>query len=301
MLDHRTPLPGPPTPATPRPPRTAPRRRAARAHRAPGLRAVAVVLLALYLVVLASAVFLPLPFQQLPRGEGATWELELRHPDVLRSWETQRNVLMTVPFGLLLPLVVRWRYEALVAACVALTLVVETVQLTVSVAVGWSWRAFDVNDLLLNTIGGVVGLALTGAVLLAARRTTVPPAHRLVPGALAAAVVAWAAVASVPTPAPPPPTPALACDEAPVGAVTELPGDARAHAGSDGSVCLSIRGGATAVPTDVDAGPALIDEGPDGTWEVGAAQPADAAGTGVPDADLHAVDGSPLLVWSVRR
>ena len=114
-----------------------------------------------YLVVLAGAAFLPLPSMQLERGTGPSYDLALRRPDLLGGWEVQRNVLMTIPFGILLPLVVRWRYEALVLACVGVTLVIETVQLLVSAAVGWSWRAFDVNDLLLNTVGGLLGLALT--------------------------------------------------------------------------------------------------------------------------------------------
>jgi hypothetical protein len=270
-------------------------------QRAPALRRAATVAFVLYLVALAGAAFLPLPFGQVARGTGPAYNLDLQRPDLLDGWEAQRNVLMTIPFGVLLPLVVRWRYEVLVLACVAVTLVIETGQFLVSAAVGWSWRAFDVNDLLLNTIGGLLGLALTGAVLAVVRRPSLPPARRLVPGAVAAALVVWAVVATMATP---PTRPVVyACDESPVGAITQLSGGASAYAGRDGSVCLMTDGGTSSVPLDAGPGAALTYEGPDGTWEVGTAEPGDVvtAGLGGPVVELHAVDGSDVLVWAARR
>lgn len=266
----------------------------------PVLRRAATTALVLYLVVLAGAVFLPLPFGQVERGVGARYDLTLERPDLLGGWEAQRNVLMTIPFGVLLPLVVRWRYEALVLACVGVTLVIETVQLLVSASVGWAWRAFDVNDLLLNTVGGLLGLALTGAVLAVVRRPALPPVRRLVTGGLAAVLVGWAVAATLTTP-----TYAVlyACDEPPAGAITSLPGGASAYAGTDGSVCLRADGGTASVPSDARPGPALTYERSDGTWEVGTAHPGDVptVGVGVDAIELHAVDGSGVLVWAVRR
>jgi glycopeptide antibiotics resistance protein len=269
-------------------------------QRAPAIRRAATVAFVLYLVVLAGAAFLPLPSMQLQRGTGPSYDLALRRPDLLGGWEVQRNVLMTIPFGILLPLVVRWRYEALVLACVAVTLVIETVQLLVSTAVGWSWRAFDVNDLLLNTIGGLLGLALTALVLAVVRRPSLPPVRRLVPAALAAALVGWAVVSTVTTP---PTRPVVyACDEPPAGEVTELPGGASAFAGREGSVCLQGGGGTTSLPSDVAPGPAFTYERSDGTWEVGTAQPGDVltASLGGPVVELYPVDGSDVLVWAAR-
>lgn len=271
-------------------------------QRAPALRRAATVAFVLYLVVLAGAAFLPLPIGQMERGTGPAYDLALRRPDLLGGWETQRNVLMTIPFGLLLPLVVRWRYEALVLACVAVTLLIETVQLVVSAAVGWAWRAFDVNDLLLNTVGGLLGLALTALVLAVVRRPALPPVRRLVPAGGAVALVAWAVLATVTTP--PPREVVYACDEPPAGAVTSLPGGASAYAGRDGSLCLRAAGGGTAsLPADGVAGPAMTYERSDGTWELGTAQRGDVvtAGRGGEVVELHAVDGSGALVWSVRR
>ena len=63
------------------------------------------------------------------------------------------NVVMFVPVGLLLPLATRLRFGGTVAACVALSVLVECVQLTLG-------RSLDVDDVLLNTLGGVVGAVL---------------------------------------------------------------------------------------------------------------------------------------------
>ncbi|NUU16924.1 VanZ family protein [Cellulomonas humilata] len=270
-------------------------------QRTPALRRAATVAFVAYLVVLAGAAFLPLPSMQLERGTGPSYDLALRRPDLLGGWEVQRNVLMTIPFGILLPLVVRWRYEVLVLACVGVTLVIETVQLLVSASVGWAWRAFDVNDLLLNTVGGLLGLAFTAAVLAAVRRPPLPPVRRLVPGAMAAALVVWAVVATL---TPPPTRPVVyACDEPPAGTITELPGGASAYAGRDGSVCLRADDGTASLPYDAGPGPAFTFERSDGTWEVGTAQAGDVltAGVGGPVVELHAVDGSDVLVWAARR
>ncbi len=266
----------------------------------PGARRLATVALCAYLVVLAGVAFLPLPGEA-PRGSLGVvpHQLALARPDLLGSWETQRNVLMTVPFGLLLPMVVRWRYEALLLACVGVTVVVETGQLLVSVLVGWAWRAFDVNDLLNNTLGGLIGLALTGAVLALLRRPRLPPAARLVPGATAAALVGWAVVATATTPPYAPPVDA--CAEAPVGAVTRLPGGVSAYAAREGAVCVQGPSLGDSTVTE-DSTPGLLASIEDGSggWAVGFARP----GTGpVTDAqgrpvEARAVEGSDVLVWS---
>jgi glycopeptide antibiotics resistance protein len=54
----------------------------------------------------------------------------------------------------------RWRSWLAVAALgLAVSLVVEVSQLAISRAVGFPWRVFDVDDLLLNTVGAVAGFA----------------------------------------------------------------------------------------------------------------------------------------------
>ncbi|WP_168800416.1 VanZ family protein [Cellulomonas telluris] len=266
---------------------------------APALHRAARVAFVLYLLVLAAAAFLPLPSQTLAHGTGAAYDLHLRRPDLLGGWEAQRNVLMTVPFGVLLPLVVRWRYELLVLACVGVTVLIESVQLLVSLAVGWPWRSFDVNDLLLNTVGGLLGLALAGAALAVVRRPALPAGRRLVPGALAVGLVGWAAVSTVTaTPAVPLPE---ACAQGPAGAVTAL-SEGEVFAGDDGSLCFVLASGTADVPANSPAGPVVLVDDSTGTWEVGTA-PAGARdvrdGRGAP-VELLEVEGSPLRVWESR-
>lgn len=72
------------------------------------------------------------------------------------------NVVMFVPVGLLLPLATRLRFGGTVAACAALSVLVECVQLTLG-------RSLDVDDVLLNTLGGVVGAVLGLGVLMLRR------------------------------------------------------------------------------------------------------------------------------------
>lgn len=276
--------------------------------RSPVVRRVAVVAFAAYLLVLAGVAFLPLPGAPFPGSQGdVPVELSLRRPDLLTGWETQRNVLMTVPFGVLLPLVVRWRYEALLLACVAVTLVIETGQLLGSLAVGWAWRAFDVNDLLNNTIGALLGLGVTAAALAWQHRSTgrsLPlqrlPVRRLLPGVLAVVLVVWAAGSTLTTPPYVPPVDA--CAQPPTGATTQLLDGTSAYAAADGSLCLlGPGGGSGSVPADTAPGVVSeVQEEGGGGWQVGVALPGgppvtDAQGAVVP---VQPVQGSDLLVWA---
>lgn len=273
--------------------------------RSPAARRVAGIAFALYLVVLVGVAFFPLPGEPRPGTEGVVpIDVALLRPDLLGGWEAQRNVLMTVPFGVLLPLVVRWRYELLLLACVGVTLVIETGQLLGSLAAGWAWRAFDVDDLLNNTVGALLGLGLTGAVLAwqgrrrgGGRRL---PRRRLVPGVLAGVLVAGALVSTVTAPAAAPPVDA--CADPPVLAATQLADRASAYASPDGSVCVvDAQGGTSSLAADTPTG--VVSEvqlAGGGGWQVGVVAPGDdpsTDGAGGP-VDAQAVEGSDLLVWS---
>ena len=63
------------------------------------------------------------------------------------------NVLMFVPVGLLLPLAVGTRWRTSTLLCAGLSLVIELVQLV-------QGRSADIDDVLLNTLGGALGAAL---------------------------------------------------------------------------------------------------------------------------------------------
>jgi len=79
----------------------------------------------------------------------------------LRVMEISANLLMTVPFGLLLPLLVpiRARYFWLVA--IGLGLALELTQLLLALLTGnGSFRVTDINDVLLNSAGAMIGYGL---------------------------------------------------------------------------------------------------------------------------------------------
>lgn len=69
------------------------------------------------------------------------------------------NLLLLAPVGVLAPLLRPGRGDprstAVLGLCV--TLGIETAQLVTSLLIGAAYRAFDVDDLLLNTVGVVIG------------------------------------------------------------------------------------------------------------------------------------------------
>ena len=71
------------------------------------------------------------------------------------------NLLLLVPLGFLLPLASpRFRqFRKTVAVAVMVSLGIEMLQLTISTVVGFPYRVFDVDDLILNTAGAAVGWA----------------------------------------------------------------------------------------------------------------------------------------------
>ncbi|MGW6980510.1 VanZ family protein [Streptomyces sp. NPDC054932] len=75
------------------------------------------------------------------------------------------NVIMLIPFGFLLPLLTRVTGARRVTAVTALaSLSIEAAQLLSYVAFN-NGRASDINDLLVNTLGGAIGYGLLRAAL----------------------------------------------------------------------------------------------------------------------------------------
>ena len=69
------------------------------------------------------------------------------------------NVAAFVPLGILLPMIVRTRWSLAFVAIGALGLsaAIELGQLVISVWLGYAYRSTDVDDIILNTLGAVVG------------------------------------------------------------------------------------------------------------------------------------------------
>lgn len=160
-------------------------------HRRTGDLATVVAhgLFGLYLVALLCVVFLPL------HGIRAAAENYEGTQPITRAWrwglrpalpwsggqlERQRlaNVAMTIPFGVGIALLVpRLGLRRLALVCCGVGPALELSQLTISVMLGFVYRTFDVNDLIDNSVGALIGLAgITTVASLRASRTTPPPA-----------------------------------------------------------------------------------------------------------------------------
>jgi len=73
------------------------------------------------------------------------------------------NVVMFVPVGVLAPLGTNLRYLGAIGACTVLSVAVELAQLAAG-------RGLDIDDVLLNTLGGAIGAALGVALAVLLRR-----------------------------------------------------------------------------------------------------------------------------------
>jgi len=69
------------------------------------------------------------------------------------------NIILLLPLGFFLPLF--WKEKLTFAKAISLgflsSLAIETTQLLISTIIGYTYKIFDVDDLILNTIGFVLG------------------------------------------------------------------------------------------------------------------------------------------------
>lgn len=72
------------------------------------------------------------------------------------------NVLAFVPLGVLLPMAIRTRWPLLVVgvAAVAASVAIEATQYAISAWVGYSYRSTDIDDVILNVLGAMIGGAI---------------------------------------------------------------------------------------------------------------------------------------------
>lgn len=69
------------------------------------------------------------------------------------------NIILLFPLGCFLPLLFKRMRQAkrvIIAGFIA-SLIIETSQFTISSVIGLTYRSFDVDDLILNTIGSAIG------------------------------------------------------------------------------------------------------------------------------------------------
>lgn len=134
-------------------------------------RAVAIVAFAVYLVVLLALTFAPIGAdnelgKRINLEPFATIQSALRHGPGSGVFRLMiLNVVAFAPLGLLLPMVASWARGLVVVFVVALSLsaAIELGQLAVSQYVGYAYRSADVDDVILNVLGALVGYFLFAA------------------------------------------------------------------------------------------------------------------------------------------
>ncbi len=142
-------------------------------RRATALRLLATLMLVAYLSVVAAMVLGSLPIdarliadmrtQDLAHNSFVPFatirDLVAAHPLAVVLRQLGANLLLLAPLGILLPALfprfTTWR--STIGAIFAVSLSIETAQLLMSAVLGFSYKVSDVDDLLLNMIGGVLG------------------------------------------------------------------------------------------------------------------------------------------------
>ena len=124
-------------------------------------RAAVALALCVYVAgVVANTVF---PIYLDKPGPGAPWKVYLVPFAHYEVGDAVMNILVFVPVGILVPLLMaRASWWRVVAVAAAFSLVIELAQLVTGHFLGGGHVA-DVNDLLFNVVGGVLGFGLFSA------------------------------------------------------------------------------------------------------------------------------------------
>ncbi|MEU9887883.1 VanZ family protein [Sphaerisporangium sp. NPDC051011] len=74
------------------------------------------------------------------------------------------NILLFLPLGYLVPAIWKVRgVHRLAFIAFSVSLLIEGAQFLISQAIGYTYRIFDVDDLILNTLGGIIGYVIYAA------------------------------------------------------------------------------------------------------------------------------------------
>jgi glycopeptide antibiotics resistance protein len=83
-----------------------------------------------------------------------------------------QNMLLTVPFGFGISLVLRRQPKHILGLALALGLSIELIQAGIGVLLGYFYRIVDVNDVLLNALGVLIGYGAWQVLKRIAQRTS---------------------------------------------------------------------------------------------------------------------------------
>lgn len=86
-------------------------------------------------------------------------ELVTQHPTSVALRQVVGNVVLFIPFGFLLPLL--WpslSFSKKILLGLSLSFGIEALQYVISLQMGYTYRITDIDDLLLTTVGFIIGL-----------------------------------------------------------------------------------------------------------------------------------------------
>ncbi|PRX39592.1 VanZ like protein [Planifilum fimeticola] len=101
---------------------------------------------------LASVILIPLLICLIPFREMSV--------DYLLSIQGIGNIALGIPFGFGLPFLVESDFRSILRRGLFFTLSIELVQLVISLSYGFPYRTVDINDVMLNLSGVMIGFAL---------------------------------------------------------------------------------------------------------------------------------------------
>lgn len=70
------------------------------------------------------------------------------------------NILLTMPFGFGLPFVYKSNFKRIVIASIIIGVIIESLQLIIGLINGFTFRVVDINDVIFNFIGSMIGYAI---------------------------------------------------------------------------------------------------------------------------------------------
>lgn len=133
-------------------------------------RVAGVYLFILYSLALVSFTLYPMPdnptvfcqdYQLSPQLNPLAFIADIREDGFRAILQITMNFIFFLPLGVFARLLLRWRLLAVLGVSLGVSLLIETAQLTgVFGAYPCSYRLFDIDDLIINTLGGVVGYVL---------------------------------------------------------------------------------------------------------------------------------------------
>ncbi|MFK3937993.1 VanZ family protein [Alkalihalobacillus sp. NPDC078783] len=114
-----------------------------------------------YLVNVFKYTQFPMFIVDYPFGESVEpFNFELVNPFGYDLRTTLLNILMFVPFGFGLSFIAKTSWVRILITSLVFTLIIETLQLMQHLLFAGSDRIFDINDIIYNTLGGLLGYFL---------------------------------------------------------------------------------------------------------------------------------------------